>query len=143
MSEAMVKSGPRRLAWNRLGVRVVTAALAALLVAAALSGCDRGSSAQASSAQVSAIDGPAAHALVARGATLVDVRTPGEWASGHAEGAVLIPIDELGGRLREIPRDHPVVVYCASGVRSARAAAMLGAAGYTVRDLGSLSRWDG
>jgi len=146
MSEGTVKSGPRRLAWNRQGVRVVTAALSALLVSAALSGCDRGSSGSspsASSSQVSAIDGPAAHALVAQGATLVDVRTPEEWASGHAEGAVLIPIDELGGRLGEIPRGHPVVVYCASGVRSAQAAAMLGAAGYTVRDLGSLSRWGG
>jgi phage shock protein E len=129
---------------NRLTPFALTFFLAA--ASSSLVGCDRGSpgsSPQASSAQVSSIDGPAAHALVAQGATLVDVRTPGEWASGHAEGAVLIPIDELGGRLGEIPRDHPVVVYCASGVRSARAAAMLGAAGYTVRDLGSFSRWDG
>jgi len=128
--------------------RLTPFAFAFFLAAASSSlvACDSasaGSSTQASSGRVSGIDGPGAHALVAQGATLVDVRTPGEWQSGHIEGAVLIPIDELGGRLGEIPRDRTVVVYCASGARSAQAAAVLGAAGYTVRDLGSISRWNG
>lgn len=89
------------------------------------------------------VDGAEAHALVAAGATLVDVRTPDEWQGGHVEGAVLIPISELQGRLAEIPRDKPVVVYCASGARSARAAATLSAAGYDARDLGGMSNWGG
>ena len=116
--------------------RMNSTSLALLLAASSLSlvGCERG-------APGTAIDGAGAHALVAQGATLVDVRTPMEWEAGHIEGAVLIPISELGGRLREIPRDHPVVVYCASGGRSARAAALLGASGYRVRDLGPMSRW--
>ena len=84
--------------------------LALLLLAAtpALIGCGGGGI-------VSSIDGTHAHALVAEGATLVDVRTSMEWDGGHLEGAVLIPVSELQGRLAEIPRNHPVVVYCASG----------------------------
>ena len=123
--------------------RLTPFAFAFFLAAASSSlvGCDSASA--GSPARGTAIDGPGAHALVAQGATLVDVRTPGEWRSGHIEGAVLIPIDELGGRLGEIPRDRTVVVYCASGARSAQAAAILGAAGYTVRDLGGISRWNG
>lgn len=101
----------------------------------ALVGCERG-------APGLGIDGAGAHALVAQGATLVDVRTPMEWEAGHVEGAVLLPLSELGGRLQEIPRDRPVVVYCASGSRSAQAAAVLGAAGYNVRDLGGMARWN-
>lgn len=119
-------------------MRLVTRGLFALLlgvVPPALAGCDRG-------APGIGIDGVGAHTLVAQGATLVDVRTPMEWEAGHVEGAVLIPLSDLGGRLHEIPRDRPVVVYCASGSRSARAAAVLGAAGYNVRDLGGMARWN-
>lgn len=89
------------------------------------------------------VDGPEAHRLVAAGATLVDVRTPGEFASGHAEGARNIPVDEVEARMGELPRDKPVVVYCASGRRSASAAAILSRAGYPVRDLGPFSAWGG
>ena len=58
------------------------------------------------------------HQLVTAGATLLDVRTPEEFAEGHLEGAVLIPVAELSTRLSEIPRDRPVVAYCRSGARS-------------------------
>src|SRR5262249_4860962 len=43
---------------------------------------------------------------------LLDVRTPGEFAEGHLPGAVLIPVDELRGRLEELPRDRRIVAYC-------------------------------
>ena len=84
-----------------------------------------------------------AHALVARGATLVDVRTPEEFAAGHIEGAINIPIDELHERMGEIgDNTQPVVVYCRSGNRSALAKRRLEAGGYTeVLDLGRMSRW--
>jgi rhodanese-related sulfurtransferase len=90
---------------------------------------------------VSSINGADAHALVAAGATLLDVRTSMEWDGGHLEGAVLIPVGELQARMAEVPRDHPVVVYCASGSRSARAASMLSSAGYDARDLGEMGNW--
>ena len=123
MSVAM---SPRRAVVWALFVGVVTAAA-----------CSGGAPAAAS------IDGPEAHALVAAGATLVDVRTSSEWQDGHIDGAVWIPVQELAQRLPEIARDRPVIVYCASGMRSARAAEMLRAAGYDVRDLGGMARWGG
>ena len=115
--------------------RAVVGAL--LAVAMTASACGSGAPAAAS------IDGPEAQALVAAGATLVDVRTLSEWQDGHLDGAMSIPVQEFDRRLQEIARDRPVVVYCASGTRSARAAAMLRAAGYGVRDLGGMARWGG
>jgi phage shock protein E len=77
--------------------------------------------------------------LVAKGATLLDVRTPEEFASGHPDGAVLIPVSELAARIGELPRDRPVVVYCRSGRRSAAAAEQLRTAGFEVHDVGALA----
>ena len=81
--------------------------------------------------------------LVDSGAVLLDVRTPAEYAEKHIGGAVNIPVQELATRLDEVgPRDRDVVVYCRSGHRAARAAAMLREAGFTkVHDLGAMSRW--
>ena len=42
---------------------------------------------------------------------LLDVRQPEEYEAGHLPGARLIPLGELEGRLDELPRDRPVVVY--------------------------------
>jgi hypothetical protein len=47
-----------------------------------------------------------------QGGTLVDVRTPGEFSSGHLRGAINVPVDQLEGRLAELgPKDKPLVVY--------------------------------
>jgi phage shock protein E len=56
---------------------------------------------------------------------LLDVRTPQEYAQTRIEGARLIPIDQLAARQGEIPQDRPVLVYCAVGSRSAKAAGYL------------------
>lgn len=84
-----------------------------------------------------------AHRLVAEGAVLVDVRTVGEYSSGHIEGAINIPVAEIARRSDEIgPKEQPVVVYCHSGSRSAAAASTLRSQGFTVvEDLGGMSRW--
>ena len=50
--------------------------------------------------------------------TLLDTRTPGEYAAGHIEGYINIPVDELRERLDEIDSDKPVYVICQSGIRS-------------------------
>lgn len=82
--------------------------------------------------------GPDVTELVAeerlKGAVVVDVRSPAEFASGHVEGALNLPVDELSARLGELPADRTVIVYCRSGARSARAAATLKAAGRKVLD---------
>jgi phage shock protein E len=64
------------------------------------------------------------------GATVVDVRTPEEYRGGFYPGAVNIPVQALAARMGEIPKEKPVVVYCASGGRSGVAASMLKRAGY-------------
>jgi rhodanese-related sulfurtransferase len=81
--------------------------------------------------------------LVKEGAKLIDVRSPGEFASGHIEGAKNVPVQELDARINECgPKGGHVIVYCASGMRSASAARTLRSAGYTkVADLGAMSRW--
>lgn len=68
--------------------------------------------------------------LKAAGAQVVDVRTPAEFAQGHAAGSRNIPLDELGRRMPEIDRAVPVIVCCASGGRSGQAKAMLEQAGF-------------
>ena len=44
--------------------------------------------------------------------TVIDVRPPEEYAAGHIKGAVNVPLNELGKRLAELPRDREVVAYC-------------------------------
>jgi rhodanese-related sulfurtransferase len=90
----------------------------------------------------STIDGPTARKLVAEGALLVDVRTPGEYADGHVDGAQNVPVETLPGGAAGLPKDKVVVVYCRSGGRSARAAGILRGEGFaTVHDLGPISAW--
>lgn len=116
--------------------------LAACSEGAGSTGTARASGPASGRARGGRVSGNEAQALVAAGATLLDVRTPEEFAAGHIDGALLVPVDELEGRLTEVSRDRPVVVYCRSGGRSARAASILGEAGYEVHDLGGMSSWD-
>ncbi|MDP2308332.1 MAG: hypothetical protein Q8P18_20095 [Pseudomonadota bacterium] len=52
------------------------------------------------------------------GSLLLDIREPGELASGVAEGAMLLPMDLVPHHLDELPRDRPITIYCAAGARS-------------------------
>lgn len=68
--------------------------------------------------------------------TLVDVRTPEEFALGTIAGAVNIPLDSMRSRLFEIPADKPVVVFCGVGLRGYLASNILRGNGYAdVRNL--------
>ena len=59
-------------------------------------------------------------------ASIVDVRTPGEFAEGHYPGAVNIPLNEFTDRLDELKEmKQPIVAYCRSGARSGMAVSML------------------
>lgn len=64
------------------------------------------------------------------GATVVDVRSEAEFRGGAYRGAINVPLQVLPSRLDRIPKDRPVVLYCASGSRSAMAARILRKAGY-------------
>jgi hydroxyacylglutathione hydrolase len=63
--------------------------------------------------------------------TVLDVRRVSERARGHIAGSVHVPLHELPGRLRELPRE-PFWVHCQAGYRAAIAASLLQAAGHTV-----------
>lgn len=82
----------------------------------------------------------AASAARTQGATVIDVRTPDEFAAGHVEGAELIDIRDAGfaDRIAALDPATTYVVYCRSGNRSATAATQMRAAGLTVLDGGSL-----
>lgn len=73
---------------------------------------------------------------------LVDVRTPEEFDTGHIPGAVNIPLQELPGRLGELSKEEPVVLYCRSGNRSTQAARLMQQAGFTgLYNLGGIVAW--
>jgi rhodanese-related sulfurtransferase len=80
-------------------------------------------------------------ALLKDGALLIDTRTPGEFSSGHIEGAVNIPHNLIAQKIGDHPKDQTIIVYCHSGARSGAAKRALEQAGYTrVVNGGSLSR---
>jgi rhodanese-related sulfurtransferase len=78
------------------------------------------------------------------GLQLLDVRGPGETASGTLPGATTIPLAVLADELDQLDPDRPVVVYCASGYRSLIAASLLSSAGFSdVSDLlGGYAAWE-
>ena len=130
--------------------------LAIVFVAAALAGCSTSTgpapapqpaaqSAQATQGHRSDIRIEDFAKKQAEGVRLIDVRTPGEYASGHVPGAVLVPLDKLDPNkapVSEYPKDGPLYVICASGARSSRAADELAAVGYdTVNVEGGTMAW--
>lgn len=93
--------------------------------------------------QISAAD-LSAQLAQERPPVVIDVRTPAEFRSGHIAGARLVPLQELGQRLAEIPKDAEVVTVCHSGARSQMAARRLKKEGYNVSNLlGGMMHWAG
>ncbi|MFA6317005.1 MAG: rhodanese-like domain-containing protein [Elusimicrobiota bacterium] len=68
--------------------------------------------------------------MTQRGGVIVDVRSPEEFAAGSNPASRNIPLGELERRVKELDPEKPVMVCCASGTRSAMAAAMLKARGF-------------
>lgn len=114
----------------------IAAALAVVLVPQVA--CGSGDKTAATSASVQAVvtevDAAGLKAAMdAGGVKLVDVRTPTEFADGHAPGAINIPLDELGKRMGELEahKEGDLYLICRSGGRSGRAQSQLSAAGFT------------
>ncbi|MCY7390769.1 MAG: rhodanese-like domain-containing protein [Leptolyngbyaceae cyanobacterium CAN_BIN12] len=64
-------------------------------------------------------------------AALIDVRQPSEYSSGHIPNAINIPLQTLIANLDEIPSDRPVILYCATGYRTAMGVMTLQMLGHT------------
>lgn len=63
-------------------------------------------------------------------AIVVDVRSPGEFASGHGKGSINIPLDRLDGEIKKLSnKKKPIITVCMSGARSGAAKQKLTAAG--------------
>ena len=125
---------------------------AGLLLLAALAGCGgAGPGAEGPSTSTEAASGAATDVagLKARmdqgGVTLVDVRTPEEYAGGHIPGARSIPLDQLSARMGELAalKDQELFLVCERGGRSLAATQELGAAGFThaINVEGGTSAW--
>lgn len=69
--------------------------------------------------------------LMNRKAQIIDVRSPGEYASGHIKGSINIPLDTLSNHLSNINKNLPVITCCASGARSASAKRFLIGQGFS------------
>jgi rhodanese-related sulfurtransferase/DMSO/TMAO reductase YedYZ molybdopterin-dependent catalytic subunit/glyoxylase-like metal-dependent hydrolase (beta-lactamase superfamily II) len=92
--------------------------------------------------RVPGVTARAAHAALAAGALLVDVREPDEWREGHAPDAVLMPMGEVQARYAELPEDRRIVVVCRSGGRSAAITETLRARGFDAVNLtGGMCAW--
>jgi len=63
--------------------------------------------------------------VLSRGAVIIDVRSPGEFAGGHLKNSKNIPLNTLGSQLNKLNKNRPVITCCASGMRSASAKTML------------------
>ena len=75
---------------------------------------------------------------------LVDVRSEDEYRNGHIDGAVSIPLNEIGYRYLELDPAKPIVVYCQVGARSQVACSILGRLGFpdVLNMVGGLTRWN-
>ena len=69
--------------------------------------------------------------LLKNGATIVDVRSKGEYQGGHIKGSINIPLDNLNNSLAKLKKDKTIIICCASGMRSASAKSILQSKGFS------------
>jgi len=86
----------------------------------------------------------AAEQIAAGDPLVVDVRAPREREQKHVAGSVHVPLNQLADRMAELPRDRPILVYCAGGYRSSIAASLLKRRGFPrVGEIaGGIAAWE-
>lgn len=116
--------------------------MVSLLFLVGYAGCLRGADAPA------VAPAEAAKRVADGKAMLVDVREPAEWAeTGVAAPAALLPLSDLNGDRKlwkeflEKNRDKELILYCRSGNRSGRAAAILAGEGFRTANAGGFGDW--
>jgi glyoxylase-like metal-dependent hydrolase (beta-lactamase superfamily II)/rhodanese-related sulfurtransferase len=75
---------------------------------------------------------------------VIDVRTPREHAQNHIDGSLSVPLSRLKDNLQTLPKDRPLLVYCAGGYRSSIAASILRGSGFdSVAEIaGGFAAWE-
>ena len=87
---------------------------------------------------------PLIQKAIKNGAVILDVRSPGEFAEGHYKGSINIPVQVLDQNLNQLDTNKEIIVCCAAGGRSAVAAAILKARGFSfILDAGSWTNLSG
>ena len=76
------------------------------------------------------VDAAGVTAAQSKGAQVIDVRSPGEYALGHIPGAVNAPVDQIEQTAQSWDRNATYVVYCATGARSAQAVQIMQRMGF-------------
>jgi phage shock protein E len=77
--------------------------------------------------------------LLSQGGQIVDVRSEEEFAYGHKDGSINIPLDLLKSKMKELDNTKPIILCCASGARSAMAKSTLMANGF--KDVHNAGTW--
>ena len=77
--------------------------------------------------------------LIANGAQIIDVRTPGEFKGGHIKNSKNIPLQQLQSQIKKLDKKKPVITCCASGMRSVSAKGILQNNGFEVYNGGAWS----
>lgn len=92
--------------------------------------------------QMNFIECPEARKMVANGAQLVDVRSPQEFGQGALPGSLNVPLQTIQMADQHLDKSKPVIVYCASGMRSEQAKGVLSQMGFdAVHNLGSVNKY--
>ncbi len=121
--------------------RLLALAILTLAAVFTLAACDSGDSGSDPGAYTVKAD-EAVELIESGERTIIDVRTPDEYAEAHVVGAVNIDVDgaDFAARIEELDPEEPYLVYCRSGNRSARAADKMVEAGIKdIADAGGLA----
>jgi phage shock protein E len=121
--------------------RFISLAVLVLVAVFAIAACDSGES-EGSAGAYTVTPEEAVKLIEAGERTVIDVRTPAEYAQSHVVGAINMDVDGAGfsDRVAELDADEPLLLYCRSGRRSAIAAAQMEEAGIKdIADAGGLA----
>lgn len=110
---------------------IYSAILASIIIVAIISGCLSGTSPSEKARHVDVSVQQGKEMIDSGEVFIMDVRTQEEYDEGHIMGSTLIPVDELDSRLKELPRDKKILVYCGTGHRSLTASEKLENSGFT------------
>ena len=138
----------KKIMKNNLYLILIALTIFVLLISTAAVGCKTQSETQttAETGEINDISVEEVYEIVnssrSQDYIILDVRTLEEFREGHIKGAVVIPVQELGNRLSELPKDKSIITYCLSGKRSREAATILVENGFTqVYDMGGIPDW--